>query len=589
MPEVSISGDGPVISVSPTETGVDVTVSPVSGVGVTVSPVGVVDVVITPTSPPSVVVVPPDTVTLNVSPLDGIDVDVSPLDGIVVAPPSVGVTDHGDLTGLGDNDHPQYQEVAEKGQPDGYAELGPAGLVPMSQLATGVPNGTQFVRDDGSLATPAGSGGVTDHGALDAPSLLDDDHPQYALTDGTRGDFEVADAVADHVLAPDPHADRSYSDGLIVTHEGAADPHPDYQLESEKGVANGYAELGAGGLVPMDQLATGIPNGTQFVRDDGTLDVPDGVTDHPTLTDRDTADSHPAAAISVVASGFDGNLTTDDDTVQEVAQKLDDLILGESDDAWAEIDQTSNVTDFNGTSVSLGTGGSLTMRWVRIGRYVRGTLIGIIADDNTLETYHPTSGFAMGGLAIPAADLPYLPRDVQPNTAHASNFGYIGVPATHLGYTGPSDEMDPHTHATGGHGNLDIFGVPADTPIGSPSSNDVHTHPVTSYGGWPGTPAWTTAPADSGPLGTDPHTHDYTGDGYIITIGPIFTDFSGAGAPPLMTFVHFSPEPSNGLFDNLFKVQGTGYDAPTTQYTPNISGRAFTLNTSFEYEAASAA
>jgi hypothetical protein len=36
--------------------------------------------------------------------------------------------------------------------------------------------------------------------------------------------------------------------------------------------------------------------------------------------------AHPASAISVSSAGFNGNLTTGDDTVQKVAQKVDDLV-----------------------------------------------------------------------------------------------------------------------------------------------------------------------------------------------------------------------------------------------------------------------
>lgn len=64
--------------------------------------------------------------------------------------------------------------------------------------------------------------------------------------------------------------------GAVADHEAAADPHTGYQRESEKGVANGYAGLGAGGLIPMAQIATGTPDGTKFVRDDGTLATPAG-------------------------------------------------------------------------------------------------------------------------------------------------------------------------------------------------------------------------------------------------------------------------------------------------------------------------
>jgi hypothetical protein len=98
-------------------------------------------------------------------------------------------------------------------------------------------------------------GGVTDHG--DLTGLADDDHPQYALTDGTRGNFEAAGAVA--------------------AHAAAADPHLGYQKESEKGSANGYASLGTDGKVPAAQLpAAAAP----------------GVTDHGGLTGL-ADDDHP--------------------------------------------------------------------------------------------------------------------------------------------------------------------------------------------------------------------------------------------------------------------------------------------------------
>jgi len=62
----------------------------------------------------------------------------------------------------------------------------------------------------------------------------------------------------------------------FVVHEAAADPHAGYQKESEKGAANGYASLGAGGLVPAAQLATGTPDGTKYFRDDQTWQAVSG-------------------------------------------------------------------------------------------------------------------------------------------------------------------------------------------------------------------------------------------------------------------------------------------------------------------------
>ena len=79
-------------------------------------------------------------------------------------------------------------------------------------------------------AASGGGGGVSDHGGL--TGLGDDDHGQYALADGTRGDFAttaqgdladtavqpsaLSDAITAHTAATDPHGDRAYTDAQII-------------------------------------------------------------------------------------------------------------------------------------------------------------------------------------------------------------------------------------------------------------------------------------------------------------------------------------------------------------------------------------
>ena len=127
------------------------------------------------------------------------------------------------------------------------------------------PNTVLLIRPDRTVifrGTLGGSGsGVTDHGALSG--LADDDHSQYALADGSRGDFEptgtASAAVAAHVAAADPHSQYALEANLgtaaaantgdfataaqgvladsatqpadlasaISTHAGATDPHGD--------------------------------------------------------------------------------------------------------------------------------------------------------------------------------------------------------------------------------------------------------------------------------------------------------------------------------------------------------------------------
>ena len=107
----------------------------------------------------------------------------------------------------------------------------------------------------------------------------------HAAADTTSGTFDAAripnlDAAKitsgtfDDARIPSTIARDSEVTTAISNHEGGADPHTVYQKESEKGNANGYASLGAGGLVPIAQLASGTPTGSLFVRDDNTLAAP---------------------------------------------------------------------------------------------------------------------------------------------------------------------------------------------------------------------------------------------------------------------------------------------------------------------------
>lgn len=56
--------------------------------------------------------------------------------------------------------------------------------------------------------------------------------------------------MGDRPVPPIPYSGL----GALTAHEAATDPHPGYQLESEKGSANGYASLDSGGKVPTAQI-----------------------------------------------------------------------------------------------------------------------------------------------------------------------------------------------------------------------------------------------------------------------------------------------------------------------------------------------
>jgi hypothetical protein len=87
-----------------------------------------------------------------------------------------------------------------------------------------------------------------------------------------------------------------------------ADDHPQYQLRTEKAQANGYASLGAGGLVPTAQLGSGTTGGTKYLAGDGTWKTtPIVISSHSGLTGL-SADDHTQYLLVDGTRAMSGNL-----------------------------------------------------------------------------------------------------------------------------------------------------------------------------------------------------------------------------------------------------------------------------------------
>lgn len=87
-----------------------------------------------------------------------------------------------------------------------------------------------------------------DHGSLSGTG--DDDHPQYALADGSRGDFEVSGAVA--------------------AHEAAGDPHTTYLNDSRHDSHDHSSALSTAQLSDLGDVATAAPSDGQVLTFDTT-------------------------------------------------------------------------------------------------------------------------------------------------------------------------------------------------------------------------------------------------------------------------------------------------------------------------------
>jgi len=173
--------------------------------------------------------------------------------------------------------HAVYQKESEKGAASGYASLDAGTLVPAAQMATGAPDGTKFMRDDRSWQVPPGGGAHPDLATHDALGLATDaelathagaadPHTGYQKESekAAASGYASLDGSTKVPIAQIPTGTTSTTvalgdaaAALDATHAAAADPHTEYQKESEKGVASGYAPLDSGILVPIAYLPVG--------------------------------------------------------------------------------------------------------------------------------------------------------------------------------------------------------------------------------------------------------------------------------------------------------------------------------------------
>ncbi|MEW5767366.1 MAG: hypothetical protein AB1797_07025, partial [bacterium] len=271
-----------------------------------------------------------------------------------------GVTDHGALTGLGDDDHAQYLLVSGARQMTGNLNMGDNSITNLNQLNGGTPwtsandgpgstldadlldgqeasafassihnhndtyytetelntsdgdapnSGSNLMHWDNLNGVPAGfadgvdnEGGVTDHGLL--TGLGNDDHPQYLLTNGTRpmaGDLNMEDNSITNLNQLNGGTPwTSANDGSGSTLDAdlldgqdasafASSTHNHneiYYTETELNTSDGDAPNIGSNLMHWDNL-NGVPAGFA----DG-VDNEGGVTDHGLLTGLGN-DDHP--------------------------------------------------------------------------------------------------------------------------------------------------------------------------------------------------------------------------------------------------------------------------------------------------------
>jgi len=151
-----------------------------------------------------------------------------------------------------------------------------SGVFPIARLASGTPTGAKFIRDDGVLAVPSGGSGgghiiadafaevLPQRSKLSFGGLLSAfDSPG---ADTTTVEFTLADfgAVSPNLFLASPSG---------VIGQGIT---PSFRAINAVDIPNFSASKITSGIFPIARLASGTPNGTKFIRDDGVLAVPPG-------------------------------------------------------------------------------------------------------------------------------------------------------------------------------------------------------------------------------------------------------------------------------------------------------------------------
>jgi len=228
------------------------------------------------------------------------------------------------------------------------------GSLNLSQLAQGGATTGQLIQWNGTAWAPASvSGGG---GPANTDALAEGSTNLYFTNARTRAALSVSGILSydngtgifscpNCVSLVSSYANPSWISSLAYAKITGV---PSFELSTNKGIANGYASLGAGGLVPAAQLGTGTANSTNFLRGDGAWTNPAGSVN--VLGNGSSVGTRPGLNF-INGTGFSWTLADDAGNNRvNVTPTLDTAVIASRDIAASGIDNGCLPSGASGTA-----------------------------------------------------------------------------------------------------------------------------------------------------------------------------------------------------------------------------------------------